>query len=43
MRRKRIAGAGCLVAHEAEGLTSGDVSIEVTNVTDPAIKVNRPN
>jgi len=41
--RHGTADAAYLVAFAAKGLTSGDVSIEVTNVNDPANKVDRPN
>jgi hypothetical protein len=38
-----IADAGYLVAFEATGVTGGDIKIEVTNVNDPANKVDRPS
>lgn len=38
-----IADAGYLVAFEATGITGGDIKIEVTNVNDPANKVDRPS
>ncbi len=38
-----IADDGYLAAFEATGTTGGNVSIEVTNVNDPANKVDRPS
>jgi hypothetical protein len=38
-----IANDGYLAAFESTGTAGGDVSIEVTNVNDPANKVDRPS
>jgi hypothetical protein len=38
-----IADDGYLAAFESKGTTGGDISIEVTNVDDPANKVDRPS
>lgn len=38
-----IANDGYLAAFESSGTTGGDVSIQVTNVDDPANKVDRPS
>jgi hypothetical protein len=38
-----IANDGYLAAFESSGTTGGDISIEVTNVNDPANKVDRPS
>ena len=38
-----IADDGYLAAFEATGTTGGDIKIEVTNVDDPANKVERPS